>query len=71
MNDFNWAITESKEILDYKILQGFPSAVEKEVKELLSMEWQPYGEMYKMKAPGGDADIVVQCMVLYKEYSFC
>jgi len=72
MKDFNWTISELDEVLDYKIVQGLPSAVEKEVKELLTMDWQPSGEMYKMKAPGcSGVDIVVQCMVLYKKHTLC
>lgn len=55
------------EVLDYKILQGLPSTVEKEVKELLAAEWQPYSKMYKIKAPSSSVDIVIQCMVLYKK----
>jgi len=55
------------DVLDYKILQGLPSTVEKEVKELLAAGWQPYSEMYKIKAPNSSIDIVIQCMVLYKK----
>jgi len=70
-NNFNWVMTEPEEVLDYKIVRGFPAAVEKEVKILLAQDWQPHGEMYKMKAPGENNDIVVQCMILYKEHPFC
>jgi hypothetical protein len=45
--------------------------VEETVKLLLETNWQPYGEMYKMKAPGENNDIVVQCMVLYEEPVLC
>lgn len=70
-NNFNWILSEPEEVLDYKIVQGLPTAVEKKVKILLTQDWQPYGKMYKMKAPGENTDIVVQCMVLYKERPFC
>lgn len=57
------------EILDYKVLQGFPTAVEKEVNILLARNWQPYGEMQTIKAPGNkEIDVIVQCMVLYKNH---
>ena len=65
MNDFDWSMVEEKEIIDYKIVCGLPTNVEKEVKTLLTMKWQPSGEMQKMKIDS--VDIVVQCMVLYND----
>lgn len=53
-------------VLDYRIIQGLPDTVEKEVKTLLEKNWQPYSEMLKMKAPCSSIDIVIQCMVLYR-----
>jgi hypothetical protein len=56
-----------RQVIDYKILHGFPSIVETEVKELLTQDYQPFGKMYPIKAPGNkDIDIVIQCMVLYE-----
>ena len=56
-----------KQVIDYKILHGFPSIVEAEVKDVLAQDYQPFGKMYPITAPGNkDIDIVVQCMVLYE-----
>jgi len=69
IDDFGWAVMSSLEILDYKILQGFPLDVEKKVKNLLAQDWQPSGKMQVIKAPGNkDIDVVIQCMVLYNKH---
>jgi len=57
----------AEEPLDYKIIQGFPEEVEEKVKSLLAIGWELGSEMYKMKVAGENIDIVVQCVVLYKE----
>jgi len=67
--DLSWTFDEYGKILDYKIIQGLPGRVEHEVKILLLQDWQPNGEMYKIKVQ--DNDIVVQCMVLYKKHALC
>lgn len=59
--------TYADEPLDYKIVQGFPVDVEEKVQVLIAIGWELGGDMYIMKAPGEDIDIVVQCMVLYKK----
>ena len=54
-----------KKIIDYKIVEGLPNMVEKEVKLLLKENWQPYSKLYKMKLQCSNIEIVIQCMVLY------
>jgi len=48
----------------YKIVDGLPKHVEKEVMKLIKDGWQPFGEMKTIKSNDG-VDIVIQCMVLY------
>ncbi len=68
-DNFNWAFTEPDTVLDYKIVQGKPSIVESEVKDLLLQDWQPTGKLLQMRVQ--DTDIVIQCMVLYQKHALC
>ena len=54
-------------IIDYRILEGFPSRVEEDVKRLIRDGWQPYGGGMGVVAHSTLSLKVLQVMVKYED----
>jgi len=68
MNEKWESITEPLKVIEYRIIEGFPRTVEKEINRLLIEDWCLNGDMQKITLDG--SDIVVQCMVLYQKMTY-
>ena len=51
-------------VVGYKIIEGLPLSVERDVNALLTQGWQLNGTMHIMTTPAEKTDIVVQCLIL-------
>ena len=58
-------ITYKPKVTNYKIVSGMPDQVTRWVQEMLDDGWDLNGKMEGMRID--NKDIVVQCMVKYKE----